>query len=141
MVRAVNGSCTYINHRITGASARFHFLMDALANCGDVLLRNRAADNLVDEFETAAALHWLELHNCIREHAAPARLPLEEAACAHRLGNSLFVSHLRLAPVGLHLVLAKHPVEDNLKVKLAHAGDYHLAAILVGAHLEGRVFL
>ena len=38
-------------------------------------------------------------------------------------------------------LIAEHPVEDNLKVKLAHAGDYHLAAILVGAHLEGGVFL
>src|SRR5437016_9727831 len=107
MVRAVNGSCTYINHRVTGASTRVHFLMDALADCGDVLLRNRAADNLVDELEPAAALHWLELDYCVGEHAAPARLPFEETACAHGLGDGFFVSHLRLASVGLHLVLAE----------------------------------
>ena len=32
------------------------------------------------------------------------------------------------------------PVDDDLEVELAHAGDDRLAGLLVGVHAEGRVF-
>ena len=39
------------------------------------------------------------------------------------------------------LELAQHPVDQDLKVELAHAGDDRLAGLLVRADAEGRVLL
>ena len=55
--------------------------------------------------------------------------------------NGLAEGHLGLAHVGFHLVLALHAVDQNLEVQLAHAADDGLAGILVGAHLEGGIFV
>ncbi len=57
------------------------------------------------------------------------------------LANRLAIRHLRLADVGLDLVLAHHAVDDDFQMQLAHAADDRLAAIWVGVNLERRVFL
>ena len=44
-------------------------------------------------------------------------------SASDRLGDGLAVRHLRLADVGLDLELAQQPVDDDLQVQLAHAGD------------------
>ncbi len=58
-----------------------------------------------------------------------------------RLGDRLAIGHLRLADGGVHRELPQHPVDDDLQVELAHPGDDGLVGLLVGADLEGRVFL
>ena len=141
MIRAVHNCCSNVDHRVTGAPARLHLLLDALTNRGDILSRNRSAHYLVDEFEPAATLHRLELDHRVAVHTTSAGLPLEQTACAHGLGDGLLVRHLRLAAIGFHLVLAEHAVKNNLKVQLAHARDDHLAGLFIGPHLEGGVFL
>src|SRR5699024_1806186 len=55
--------------------------------------------------------------------------------------DGLFVGHLGLAHVGLHLEFAQQAVHDDLQVELAHAGDDGLAGLLVGVSLKGGVFL
>jgi hypothetical protein len=49
-----------------------------------------------------------------------------------RLADGLLVGDLRLADVGLHLELAEQSVDDDLQVKLAHAGDDGLSGLLIG---------
>jgi hypothetical protein len=55
--------------------------------------------------------------------------------------DRLAVSHLRLANVRLDLVLAHHAVNDDLEVKLPHAGDDRLTRIRIGVNAEGRILL
>ena len=58
-----------------------------------------------------------------------------------RVADRLAVGDLRLADIRVDLELAQHPVDQHLKVELAHAGDDRLAGLLVGADSEGRVLL
>ena len=55
--------------------------------------------------------------------------------------DRLAVGDLRLADVGLDVELALHAVDEDVEVQLAHAGDDGLPGLVVGVHLEGRVFL
>ncbi len=57
------------------------------------------------------------------------------------LANRLAVGHLGLAHVGVHVELAEHPVDQDLEVELAHAGDDRLPGLLVGLDAEGGVLL
>ena len=74
--------------------------------------------------------------------AASTGLPDEPALDAlDALADGLAVSDLRTADVRVHPELAKEPVDDDLQVQLAHAGDDGLARLLVAADGEGRVLL
>ncbi len=73
--------------------------------------------------------------------AAAARLLDELAFDFRRLADRFAIRHLRRADVGLDAELALHPVDQDLEVQLAHAGDDRLARFFVGAHAERRVFL
>ncbi len=57
------------------------------------------------------------------------------------LAGGLAIRDLRLADVRLDLELAQQPVDDDLEVQLAHAGDDRLAGLLVRTHAERRVLL
>ena len=57
------------------------------------------------------------------------------------LGGRFAVADLRRADLDLDVVLAANPLDVNLQVQLAHAGDHRLARLFVGHHLERRVFL
>ena len=54
------------------------------------------------------------------------------------VSDRLAVGDLRPADVRVHPELAHQPVDDDLEVQLAHAGDDRLAGLLVRAHAEGR---
>src|SRR5690606_15961550 len=54
-------------------------------------------------------------------------------------GDRLTVSNLRCTDACLNLELATHTVDENVQVKLAHAGDDRLAGFLVGLDAEGRI--
>ena len=56
-----------------------------------------------------------------------------------RTRERFLVGDLRLADRRLDAELALQPVDDDLEVQLAHAGDDHLAGLLVGLHAEGRI--
>ena len=70
--------------------------------------------------------------------ALPDELPLDVLDLPP---DRLAERHLGLADVGLDLELSLHPVDQDLEVQLAHAGDDRLPRLLVGAHPEGRVLL
>ncbi len=66
--------------------------------------------------------------------------------CILGIGNSFFgdcfsVCDLGSANIGLDLELAQHTVDNNLKMKLAHASDDCLTCFGVGVVFESRVFL
>ena len=65
--------------------------------------------------------------------ARAARLLLVGVGLGVLRGDRLAVGHLRRADVGVHAVFAPQPVDDDLEVQLAHAGQDGLAGLLVGA--------
>ena len=72
--------------------------------------------------------------------APPTGLPHEPALDAlHALADGLAVSDLRAADVRINPELAQQPVDDDLQVQLAHAGDDGLSRLLVAANGERRV--
>ena len=94
----------------------------------DVFLGNGPADDLVLEGEARAVLVGLHLDDHVAVLAAAAGLADEAAlGLGHRLGDALAVGHLRPAHVGVDLELAQQPVDDDLQMQLAHAGDDGLA--------------
>ena len=57
------------------------------------------------------------------------------------LADGLAISNLRLADVGLNLVLAHHAVDDDFEMQLAHAADDGLPAIRISVNFKSRIFL
>ena len=55
-------------------------------------------------------------------------------------GDRFAIGDLRLARVGVHFELAKHPVANDFQVQLAHPGDDGLAGVFVRINAESRVF-
>ena len=90
------------------------------ASTRDVLLRAAPAGDLVDEL--VAARRGLHLDGDLGELAGAARLLLVGVGhLLDRLGDGLAVGDLRLAHGGVDPELARHPVDDDLEVQLAHA--------------------
>src|SRR4051794_35364764 len=141
VVLAVGQRHADVDHRVAGADAGLQRLFDALLDGGDELDRDRAATDLVDEVEALAGRRLdVDVDDAVLARAAG----LAHEAALDLLGlaaHGLAVGDLRAADVGLDLELAHHPVDQDLEVQLAHAGDLGLAGLLVGAHLEGRVLL
>ena len=141
MVAAVVERNLHIHHLVTREYAALHRFLDALVDRLDVLLGNRSALDVVRELVALARL--VRLNTNLRV-AVVARTAGLANVLALRLGvptDGLAIVHLRLADIGLDLVLAHHAVDDDLQVQLAHAGDDGLAGVDVRPHIERRVFL
>src|SRR5690606_31712041 len=131
-----------VNNRVTSHHTSAKSFLDAFVDCRDVLARNHAALDGVDEFVTAARLERLELEHDVTVLTTTAGL-FDELAFDFfaSLADGFAVSPLRLADVGFHTELTTHAVDQNFQVELAHAGDNGLAGFFVGGHTEGRIFL
>ena len=71
---------------------------------------------------------------------AAAGLTDESTLALGRGGERFLVGDLRLADARLDAELALEAIDDDLEMQLAHAGDDHLAGLLVGADAERRIF-
>src|SRR5207253_5772183 len=141
VVRAVDELDADVDDRIAGEHARLHRLLDPEVDGGDVLLRDLAADDLVDEL-VPLALARLGVDHRVAVLAAAARLADEPALDAFDLlADRLAVGDLRTADVRIDVELALEAVDDDLEVQLAHAGDDGLAGLLVRTDAEGWILL
>ena len=140
MIGTVEHFDAHVIDRVAGENAARQRFLDTLVDRLDEFARNRAADGLVLELVARAWRKREQPNPAVAELAAAAGLALEQAMTLGRLGEGFLVSNLRLADARFDPELALESVNDNLKVQLAHAGDHHLAGLLVGLHAEGRVF-
>ena len=130
-----------VDDLIAAEDAGLHRTLDTLIHTGDILLGDRAAVDVVHELVALAGLVGFDGELDVRELAAAAGLAHKARVDGGGLGDGLLVGDLGLADVGLDLELTQQPVDDDLQVQLAHAGDDGLTGLLVGVGLEGRVFL
>src|SRR5438105_805773 len=142
VVGAVGELDAHVDDRIPGEDPGLHRLLDAEVDGRDELLRDLAADDLVDELVALARLGRLEVDDDVAILAAAAGLANEAPPnLLDGLGDSLPIGDLRPADVRVDLELAQQAVDDDLEVQLAHPGDERLPRLLVGPHAEGRILL
>ena len=103
--------------------------LDALLDARNVFLRNRTADDLGLEDEVLALGVRLEDQLDAGELARTTGLLLVGVVDLGRARDRLAIGNLRRADIRLDLELATHAVDDDVEMKLAHAGDDRLAAI------------
>ena len=94
MIRAVIESRSDIDHGITGQVAARHRLSDPLLYRWDIIARDRAADDFVDEFKTGAMRQRLNFDPGIAKLAVAAGLFFLSALGAGAAANGFFVRHL-----------------------------------------------
>jgi hypothetical protein len=125
--------------REAGQHAARECFLDALVHGLDVFLRDCAALDLVFEDVAGARLAREQPDLHFGELAAATGLLRIPHLAVGRTGERFLVGDLRLADARLDAELALQTVNDDLEVQLAHAGDDHLAGLLVGLDAEGRV--
>ena len=106
----------------------------------DELGRDGAAADLVDEL-VVPPLARLDVAGHPGVLARAAGLLAVQVVEVGPLRDRLAVGDLRGAGLDHGAVLAAHPLDVDVEVQLAHAGDDGLAALLVEVDPEGRVFL
>ena len=92
---------------------------------------NRAAEDVVDELEVAAARQRLELDLAVAELAVPAGLLLVPAVRFGRRGDRLAVGDARQLEVDLDAEAALQLGDRDLDVRLALAGEQQLLGLRV----------
>ena len=123
-------------HPIHGRAA--HALFDRR----DKVARDRAAANLIQEFDLIpAARHRLQHNRDIAELPVPARLAFEAPVGGGRLCQGLLVRDLRRRHVHLGAEFLLDLLEGDVHVRIAHAPQQRLAGGLVTHYPEGRIFL
>ena len=140
VVRAVVQLDAHVVDRIAREHAARERFLDAHVDRLDEFLRNRSALRLVLEDVTRARLAGIQMDLHVAVLAAAARLLRVLHFAVGRARERFLVRDLRLADGRLDAELALQPVDDDLEVQLAHAGDDDLTGLLVGLHVERRVF-
>ena len=140
MIRTVVQFDTDVDDLVTGDRAVFQSLFDTFFYAADVFLRDRTANDMVDEFEAFAGFSRIDTDLDMTILSGTTGLLLVLVVHVDFLGERLFVGDLRLADVSLYLELTQESVDDDLKMQLAHAGDDRLTCVFVGVGAECWVF-
>ncbi len=142
MVLAVDERDAEVDHRVARKHAALGGLLDALLDRRAVVLRDRAAEDLVHELETAALRERFDVDDADAELAASAGLFLVLAFdVLDLLLDRLEVGHLRRVQDRLDAELALHLRQRDLDVNLARARDEQLGGLRVAADAQDRIFL
>src|SRR3954469_2834581 len=119
--RAVDQRGAEVNQRVARQHAVVHRLLDALVDGRDVLSRDRAARDLIDELVAAAGAGRLEVEHDVAVLAATAGLARElEVDLVDEFRDRLAIGDLRPPDVRVDAELAAQTVDDDVQVQLAH---------------------
>ena len=127
VVRPVEDRGAEVDHRVAGQEAAQPRVLDALLDGRDELPRDRAAEDVVDELEVAAARQRLEPDLAVAELAVAAGLLLVAAVRLGRRGDRLAVGNARQLEVDLDAEAALQLRDRHLDVRLALAGEQQFA--------------
>src|SRR5919108_138618 len=131
----------HIHHGIAREHSAFERLLNPLIHRLDVFLGNNTADDLVHKLVTLAGLLRFDPNLDVTVLATAASLTDIFALRFGLFADGFAIRNLRLADVGLNLILAHHAVNDDFQMQLAHAADDGLSTVGIGVDLKGRIFL
>src|SRR2546421_11798217 len=115
---------------VTGQEAALHGVFDPLLDRLYVFPGNRAPRNLVFEYKAFTG-RWFDLNFNVSELPATPRLFLVNLFTRRRLSNSFAISNLRFAHICFDAKLTLHSINNDLKVKLSHAGNNGLPGFMI----------
>ena len=131
MVRAVVERDAEVDHRVAGEVAAHARFLDALFDRRNELPRDRAAEDLVDELELAAARQRLHPDLAVAELAVPAGLLLVPAVRLDARRDRLAVGDARRLEVDLDAEAPLQLRDRHLDVQLALAGEQQLVRLRI----------
>ena len=114
---------------------------DALLHRADVLLWHGAADDAVFELDAPASRQRPDLQLNACELPVAAGLLLVRVLCLALRADCLAVGHAWRVHLQLDTELAFDPLQVDLDVRVAEAGEDHLAGVGVTFEAQARVFL
>ena len=139
MIRTIPQGDLDINNRIASQNAGLHSTLDTVVDSRDVFLRDRAANDGVDELVTLAGLVGLDLDLNVTVLALTTGLTCVLGLLVGLLADGLTVSNLGCTHVCLNLELTQQTVNDDLQMQLAHTSNDGLTGLFIGVGLEGRI--
>ena len=140
VIRAVVQDHPEVDDREAGEISTLRRFHDALFHRRNVVLRNRAAEDLVDELEVAAARQRLHLDLAIAELAVAAALLLVASLHVGAPANGLAIRNLRRLQVHLGVVAVLQLGDDDFDVLLAGAGDQEFLRLRIAEEAQHGVF-
>ena len=141
MERPVEDGCPEVDHREAGEEAAHPRVLDALLDGRDELPRDRAAEDVVDELEVAAARQRLDLDLAVAELAVAARLLLVPAVRLGGRGDRLAVRNPRRLQVHLDAEAPLQLRDGHFDVQLSLSGEQQFVGLRVARVADTRVFL
>ena len=121
MKRSIQQRHRNVHRRITTHDAPAHRLYNALLHSGNKFPGNRAPNNFINKLKARACLLRLHLDDDMTVLAAPTTLLDIFVFVFHRLGNGLFVGHLRFGNIHIQRKLTPHPVNQDFQMQLSHS--------------------
>ena len=140
MVRTVENGNLNVNNRIAAQDTGLHSFLDTCVDRSDELLRDAAADCLVNELVTLTGLLGLKSEPAVTVLTVTTGLTYELTLSFNSSSDRFLIRNLRCAYVSLNLELTEKTVNDDIEVKLTHTCDDCLSCFLVGICTERRVF-
>src|SRR5580704_5757534 len=139
MIAAVEDGHPDIHHRIAGKESVGESVAHALLYRRDKVARDDTADDVVDEFETLAARHRLDLEPAIAVLPTAAGLAL---VLALRLGASLdrfLVRNLWRLQLDVDVELAAQLLNRDFDMHLARSRQDDVVGLRIAMHLEREI--
>ncbi len=134
MVAAVVERCTDIHDREAGDRPLREGVADAFLDGREEVPGHSAAHDAIGEFEVLAVVEWLELQQHMSILAGTARLLLVLVLGTGLCGDGLPIGDAWEPEIDLDVRATLHPLDRDLDVRLAHAGDDSLARIGIPLH-------
>src|SRR5471032_295741 len=142
VVRTIKNGSLQADQRIAGNNTVLHLLFDTLLDSRDVFLRNHTTHYFVHELQTFLTFVSRSKTNpAVTELATTAGLTNELTFDFAVLRDALTIGNLRLTDVGFDVELTAHPVNQDVQVQLAHAGDDRLTSLFISLDAERWIFL
>ena len=130
MVASVYEGRLQAHYRESSDGAVLCGLLESLLDCGEEVLRNRAAEHLLAEHQLVAVV-GLELYLYVSVLTVSAGLLLVFALDGHRLADSFTVRDLRLGHLDLHAELGFQLCRRDIKVLVAQTAYHALVGLVV----------
>ncbi len=140
MIRPVIKDHTEIDHRITSQIAASRRILDSFFNGRNIIFRNRAAENIVDEFKLSAARHRLHFDFAIAILAVAAGLffvpPLHVGFAANRLA----IRHFRSLQNHFGVVALFQLRHHHFNVLLSRACNQKFLSLRIAEESQHGIF-